>query len=345
MALHVGVIGPRGEDDFATHVATGLQELGISVTQLGPTGSHRWRPVAPRARGIATDLLRQHPTHGWRTETHLVRAARSAGLDLVITVQSLHPETVRSLDRYGIPVILWFPDHVSNLGALWMFDAPYTNLFFKEPVLVERMKQIIGLPIDLLHEACNPLVHRPPTMTSKRPTIGVVGNMYATRLKLLERLVHDGYELEVYGNPPPRWSSFTGKAPYQPNGYVRGAAKAEVFRNAGVVLNSMHPAEIDGVNCRLFEAAGCGAALLCETRSSINELFADHHDLETFSTYAQLRASLNQLLGDPARAVEIGDNASRRAHADHTYAIRLREMLTVAGFGSSLTAVKNASLA
>jgi hypothetical protein len=39
-----------------------------------------------------------------------------------------------------------------------------------------------------------------------------------------------------------------------------GEEKARVFRSAAAVLNNLHPAEISGVNARLFEAAGSGAA-------------------------------------------------------------------------------------
>ena len=55
--------------------------------------------------------------------------------------------------------------------------------------------------------------------------------------------------------------------------YLAREEKARVFRSAAGVLNTMHLAEVNGVNARLFEAAGCGAAVLTEFRSTVPELF------------------------------------------------------------------------
>ena len=47
-----------------------------------------------------------------------------------------------------------------------------------------------------------------------------------------------------------------------------------MFRSATGVLNTMHLSEVAGVNARLFEAAGCGAAVLTDFRPTIPDLFA-----------------------------------------------------------------------
>ncbi len=66
-------------------------------------------------------------------------------------------------------------------------------------------------------------------------------------------------------------------ASYRPSCYaghpVFGHDKARVFREAAAVLNNLHPAEMRGVNARLFEATASGAAVLCERRPVLDELF------------------------------------------------------------------------
>ena len=58
--------------------------------------------------------------------------------------------------------------------------------------------------------------------------------------------------------------------------------KARAFRSAAGVLNAVHPAEVSRVSARLFEAAGCGAAVLTEFRSSISELFEPGKEVLVF---------------------------------------------------------------
>ena len=65
----------------------------------------------------------------------------------------------------------------------------------------------------------------------------------------------------------------------------------------------MHLAQVSGVNLRLFEAAGCGAAVLTEFRPTVPELFA----VGRTCRYSRLRR--------PRRA---GDQATQRARPDRT---------------------------
>jgi hypothetical protein len=79
--------------------------------------------------------------------------------------------------------------------------------------------------------------------------------------------------LKLYGGPFPRWIRDTPSRGVHAGRVVIGEEKARVFRGAVGVLNNLHPGEIDGVNARLFEAAGCGAAVLCEMRPVLPGLF------------------------------------------------------------------------
>jgi spore maturation protein CgeB len=331
MGLTVGVVGPCDVDDLAWHLLETVTALGMKPVALGSADLRDFPGPLAKPVSVAHGLIRQHAVHGWRAESRIVSTSVTESVDLVITGQSLHPETVRRLRARGIPAVLWFPDHVANLGPLWMFDAPYERVFFKEPHLVNRIRSTLDLPVSLLHEACNPSVHRPPAQSAKRATVGVVGNLYATRVQLLRRLADDGYQLEIYGTPLPLWSSLRPDTRLATRGYVRGDAKAAAYRNCGVILNSMHPAEIDGMNCRLFEAAGCGAAVVTEERASLGALFDTGSEVRTFGSYPALRSVLDELLGDPSSALQLGDRAALRARSEHTYEARLRTLFAEIG--------------
>jgi spore maturation protein CgeB len=319
--VRVGVIGPAREDDFAANIVAGLTALELSVVALGPVDTAR----GPNYRAAAK-TLRRHARLGPLIEKHVVRRAQEHEVDIVITVESLRPETIRALRSNGSRVALWFPDAVANLGGLWMFDAPYNGLFFKEPALVRRLNDLLELPVHYLPEACNPLIHRPVESAEASGKVVVVGNLHPLRARLLERLLHDGIPLAIYGSP--LHARLQGTLTHLHTGrYVRGLAKSAVFSSAAAVLNSLHPAEIEGMNCRLFEATAAGGAVVSEQRTELENLFQPGTEILAYESYGELLDSLRMLLEDPPLAQRLGRAASRRSLAEYTYARRLHALL------------------
>ena len=322
MSIRVGVVGPAAEDDFAANILDGLAELGMPALSLG-------QPVPPipgrRTRAAAKALIR-NPSLGPLMERGIVRRARENEVDLVITVVSLTPATVRALRSTGARVALWFPDAVANLGALWMFSAPYDGLFFKEPALVRRLNALLDLPVHYLPEACNPRIHRPVESEEAAGKVAVVGNLHAIRARLLERLMSDGVPLAIYGAPE-HAALHPSLTPFHAGRYVRGLDKSAVFCSAAAVLNNLHPAEMEGVNCRLFEATGAGGAVICEHRPELENLFKVRDEVLAFGSYDDLIDALGSLLDDHALGRRLGAAASRRALVEHSYTKRLKVLL------------------
>jgi spore maturation protein CgeB len=108
---------------------------------------------------------------------------------------------------------------------------------------------------------------------------------------------------------------------------VFGEEKAQVYRSAAAVLNNLHPAEINGVNARLFEAAGCGAAVLTEFRPTLPDLFSIGDEVLAFHDFGELLAQATRLLNEDGLSAKIGDAAAARAHESHTYEKRLTVVL------------------
>jgi spore maturation protein CgeB len=322
MMGEIGVIGPSSEDDFAANVADGLLSMDFTPHCLGPANP-QW--LSGRALALAR-VARRDPRVSSLMERPVLSSIQQRGIKLVITVVALDPRTVETLARQGVQVVLWFPDAVSNLGTLRMFDAPYTGLFFKEPWLVRHLNSLIRLPVHYLPEACNPRIHRPVEGGGSSGKVVVVGNLHPIRARLLERLVDDGVPIEIFGDPR-HAQRYESLAPYHSGRYVRGVDKAAVFRSAAAVLNNLHPAEIEGVNCRLFEATACGGAVVTEYREALPRLFEPGAEVYAFDNYDQLLLQLRTLVMDPTSALELRAAASHRALQDHTYAQRLRSML------------------
>jgi len=318
--MRIGVIGSTRPDCFAANIIDGLRAMGhdpVSVGSSLPSGG-RYTTAARMALGNLLPVLDE------RGQRYLARAAIEAECEIVINVeQQLMPSVVRELQRKRIKVGIWFPDAVVNMGRQLMLLAPYDALFVKEPHVVDRLRAALDVPLFYLPQACNPRLHRPLAAVGTEPYLVIAGNMYPSRIRLLERLHAAGLPLRLYGPGFPRWVGDTPLRGVHTGRCVFGEDKARVFRSAVAVVNTMHPAEINGVNSRLFEAAGCGAAVLTEFRPTLPDLFAIGDEVLAFGEFDELIAQAARLLAEPALSAKLGDAAATRAKESHTFERRL----------------------
>jgi spore maturation protein CgeB len=323
--MRIGVVGRNEPDMFAANIIDAVRDASHVAVPLGPVrASHRLKI----SRGLA-DLSVQAVRHlEQRAQRRIVGAAAEAACELVVSTDArLTPESVAAMRRQGARVALWFPDAVSNLGRAVMLLAPYDALFFHEPHLVDRLRATLDLPVYYLPQGCNPRHHRPAVPAGTDPHLVIAGNMYPSRVRLLERLTAKGIPVRAYGSPIPRW---IGDSPVRGihAGYsIFTDEKARVFRSAAGVLNNLHPAEVEGVNMRLFEAAGCGAAVLSEFRPAIPALFTVGQEILTFRDFDELVEQASRLLHEPGLTAALGDAAAVRAHREHTIGHRLATIL------------------
>jgi hypothetical protein len=323
--MRIGVIGPIGREEFAENAADALRRMGHVVTQLGPAQpSHRNRHV----HNVAMLAWEAMPGLDERSQHRIAQAASAAECEVIVNIDlRVMPETVRRLKLGGARVVFWFPDTVSHLARQLMVLAPYDALFFKEPHIVELLRAHLGLPAYYLPEACNPRWHRPSGLAGTEPYLVVAGTMYPVRVRLLERLMAKGIPLKLYGVGIPRWVGESPTRAALAGRYVSREDKARVFRSAAGVLNTMHPGEVAGVNGRLFQAAGCGAAVLSEFRPKLPEVFALDDEVLAFRDFDELVDQATRLLNETGLTARLGDAAARRAHRDHTYDARLATIL------------------
>jgi len=323
--MRVGVVGPAGPDRFAGNIGDALGRIGHEATQLGPA-----RPNAQGSltRSLALVARQALPRLDERAQRRIVRSALAAGCEVVINIDArLMPSAATQLKRAGVRLAFWYPDHVGNLGRQLMLLAPYDALFFKEPHLVERLRANLDLPVYYLPQGCNPRWHRPIGQAGTEPYLVVAGSMYPSRVRLLERLIAKGIPLRLYGGRFPRWLGETPLREAHTGREVFCEEKARVFRSAAGVLNTMYPAEVVGVNSRLFEAAGCGAAVLTEFRPAVPDLFDVGQEVLAFHDFDDLVDQASRLLSETGLTGSLGDAAARRAHRDHSYDLRVATIL------------------
>lgn len=321
----IGVVGPMFDDSFADNLVSSVHQMGLSAVSLGSAAARSGSRMVGRVMNIATQLGSAPQA---LLQRQVLRAVEEHRPDVVITVESvLLPSTVEKIGRSSARVVLWFPDHVANLGRQLMLLAPYDLVCFKDPVLVSRLQAMLEVPLLYLPEACNPQWHRPPPSTKRERVVVVAGNMYASRVRLLERLVAAGIPLRLYGPPVAGWLRSPALSEWHTSQYIARDTKAAVFRSAAAVLNTLHPGELSSMNCRLFEAAGCGATVLTEWRDTLPTYFDPESEVVAFRTFDELVERIQDCTDEPARGLALGDRASARAHSEHTYSHRLSSVL------------------
>lgn len=325
--MRVGVIGPVGLDLFAENIGDALQRLGHEAIMFGAAHAGVPGRVPGRMLALARDA---YVPLDLRLQSKLATTVIARECELVINVDGrLLPAAVERIRRSGARTAFWFPDAVSSLGRQFMLLAPYDALFFKEPHLVDRLSATLDLPVHFLPEGFNSRWHRPVGPACVDPYLVVAGNMYPTRVRLLERLAAAGIPLRLYGGQFPRWLGPTSLAPLHTDEIILGERKAQVFRAAAGVLNSIHPAEIQGVNNRLFEAAACGGAVLTEFRQTLPDLFEVGHEVLAYETFDELLTHARRVLDDRQYGAGLGDAAAARSSADHSHDNRVSRLLDV----------------
>lgn len=322
--VRVGVIGPLSPDSFADNILDCLPDVGAEAVSLGPA---RRRTGQRHVDAVVERYVPQSQSLDVLSQRGLADRAVEAECDLVINVVgALRPETVSRIRASGTKVALWYPDHIANIGNQLMFTAPYSRLYFKDPYLVDWLVRLEGLPGAYLPEACNPRWHRPVGEPAAEVGFVSVGNMYPSRVLLFDRLLADSVPLRLYGSGFPRWLAERPLMEHHTGRFVMREDKARAFRQSSGVVNNLHPAE-RGVNCRMFEAAGSGAAVVCEARDTLPSLFEVGSEVLAFQDYDELVMQCKRLQEDPDLTRRVGDAATSRAHAEHTYQHRLRVIL------------------
>jgi spore maturation protein CgeB len=343
------VIGPDYLDAFASNIAAGFRSLGITAAVIDSNAGFirpRTMDAYSRYGAVMGEVIRRMPrAQRLFVDRPIDRVLRNSDPTLVVCVWSEFTPSQIERWRKLTPKatwVLWYPDHLANLGAHRVLLAPYDYFFFKEPHLVDLLSSRTRLPVHMLADACNPEVHRTevPSNDEERRhydcDVAVAGNLYPYRLLVLAG-IPDDVSLKIYGNPrnnaPPGLDRIARAITRE---YVAGRTKAIAFGGARIVLNTMHYAEIRGVNTRLFEGTACGGFVLSHTGPDVGKYFKPGTEIATFDSQAELSDAIHHYLRADDERRSIAQAGQARAHRDHTYPHRLEQLLRVVGLRERL---------
>jgi spore maturation protein CgeB len=315
-------------DTMEWHVLDALGNVGCKGF-FTATRSGGWS-FADRSIRKAANLLLREPERVH--ERRLARMVSRVSPDLVLVIlgSDLSPKTVKLLrQRTKSPIVCWCQDAIINLGRQYLLGAGYDAVFVKDRYMQDIFSRMVtSTQFHYLPEACNPRVHRAvPLSEADRRRYGcditIAGNLYYYRQEILQQLA--AFDVKIWGNRPD-WLVSTLDQVHMGR-EVFGDEKARAVRAARVALNTLHYAEINSLNCRAFELAGCGAFQMITARPVLSEHFVPGVELETFESVGELIEKCRYYVDHADEAASIAERGYQRAQREHTYEARLQVIL------------------
>ena len=328
-------------DSMESHVLDGLRELGCNAEFFAARGIGGIETTLQKVLQKGVNLLMREPER--LAERRLLATVErlQPQLILVILGSQLSPKSVQLLRaRSSAPIVCWCQDSMTTLGRQYLLGSQYDAVFVKDRYMQAEFSRVFrSTPFHYLPEACNPRVHRALQLSSEECArlgceVMIAGTLYYYRQEILGAL--SAFDVKVYGHRP---SWFVDRLPGRHTGRsVYGEDKVRATRAARIALNTLHDSEVNGLNCRAFELAGCGAFQIVSARPVLAEHFRIGEEIESFEGVDELVEKVRFYLRNPERASRIGDAGGRRAHAEHTFARRLESLLATV-FGQQRQAV------
>jgi spore maturation protein CgeB len=312
------------EDSFVENVQSALIKMGHEVRTLGNVEHKKYWSLPRYASRVAIQMMRgDQPT---KHDYKILKVAREFKPDVVLSTSgTIHPTILNELGKIASGRrVLWWGDPPAN-SQKWGVLAPgWDVVYIKDRVAAEKLR-LVGRRAYLLHEAMNPLWHRPVAGRANHAVV-VAGNYYAFRQAIILRLINDGVSFQLFGSKPPRWADpqinkhHTGR-------YIVKDEKSKIFGEGMACLNTFSLAEGNSLNCRAFEIAGAGGLQLIEYRSAIEECFDIDKEVIAFKCYEELLDGIRRAEKYPQEMSAIRQAGARRAMSEHTYEHRLNVIL------------------
>lgn len=311
-------------DSFADNVRVTLETMGHDVKVIGMLSIDKYLSLIRRVKNKLSEFIPYK--YSYFEERDIVKIVKEYKPDLFLSLtQPIHPEILLELGKYcrGRRV-LWWGDAPANSPKWGVLDKEWDFVYMKDRNAVEKLR-LVGRNAFFLHEAMNPLWHKPVALQKTREIV-VAGTCYAFRQSIVLRLMEDGLAIKIYGPPPPMWAD-TRIVECHSGRYIVCEEKSRVFGEGMACLNTFSLSEGDSLNCRSFEIAGAGGLQIIEYRPSINECFDPEKELLVFKSYEELLGHIDRASRFPEEMQVIRVSGANRALADHTYLHRLNVIL------------------
>ena len=345
--LRIAVVGPiyGGSLPITRYAVSALESLGHDV---------RWLDHSVHALSYhQLDLLKnsQHRLALQSKFAEMLSRITMAQLaedppDIVLSLAQapLILPALEHLRRKKFLTAMWFVENYRHLTYWQQLAAGYDFWFvIQQEPCIAALKQAGAKEVRYIPMAADPSVHRPLELTQAEreeygSEVSFVGAGYANRREIFPRLLGHDWTFKLWGN---EWDGATElTSVLQRNGVRIDTDTCQKVFNASAVNINLHSwagagldPDGDFVNPRTFELAACGAFQLTDRRSLMPGLFTES-ELATVSSPDELPEKITRWLHEPEQRVAMAAQARRRVLAEHTYAHRMRDLLSQIGVAS-----------
>ena len=345
--MRVLLIGPHWDTGrWTDYCAAGLRDAGHEVhvyvyarTLDRPVG------VLGRVRRRLIGAERHHLERVFaaarRDNLGAIEAARRARPELTVVLKGepLLPETVERLRGLTDgPLAQWCGDDPSWFPNILAAAHLYTRFFLAEPSYANDLAAR-GVRAEFLPHAADPQTWQASDSAVVPESVDVIfvgdarhnmGHLPSSRerVELVEAVARAGVDLAIWGRG---WEKLEDG--YRARTRQRGltllpaARVADAYRAAKVVLNAHHAQMREGPNMRAFEIPAAGAFQLSDYKLRMDELFTVGEEIAVYRGPEDLVERLRGYLADEDGRRAIGAAGRRRVLRDHTYQIRMRQLV------------------
>jgi spore maturation protein CgeB len=332
------VAGPvaGGAADAAAAAARAAEAVGAD-TQFADVA-----PFAPAASALAS-----LPLPGGHREDLQAGLANLLGQVVTRYAASFQPDLVLAVGRApitrplldglrgaGARTACWFVENWRAQPA-WKDVAGGCDVFFaiQGAPFLDRVRAAGAGRAVYLPPACDPSSYAPRTLTAEEQgrfggSIGFAGAACLNRVRILASL--SDLDLRIWGEgwdktPLVHLCAGTG---------LSAEDRARVFAGTAINLNIHAASHVDDLdpdpdylNPRTFEVAACRAFQLVDARTPLREAFRDD-EVVSFGSMSELRDRVRHFLARPDERRACAERARARAMSEHTFAHRLRTILS-----------------
>lgn len=248
-------------------------------------------------------------------------------------------EALTELRRRGVITVMWFLEDYLRF-TYWKELGRYFDFMFtiQKGRCLEAIREAGAGVVHYLPAACDPGIHTPQQLTAEERArwgspVSFVGAGYHNRQQMFASLADMPFK--IWGTEWPDCRPFD-KLVQESGRRLTPVEYTKIFNSTDVNLNLHSSTERDGVepngdfvNPRVFELASTGAFQLVDERELLPELFTPGVEVATFRNLSEMKEKIDYYLRHPEERRKMAEAARARALSQHTYAHRIKEMLSV----------------
>ena len=333
--MRILILGPSCNYNLEYFAKINLERLGCEVkfcgyaTSLGRLAS----PVrlSITRSNLIGEIAQKTLLQEYNKEIERVSKEFRPEVILVIKGEAFNPAVMnRVRDNVDAKIVLWYTDDPRYYDTIIKRTLScFDYVFTVSPRAVDTYRKAGAKNVQCLPVACDPDFHKRIDLNDDDRRrydcdIVFVGTYYPRRAKLVKALRSSGLKVGVYG---PYWNYIWPRSGARQA--ISGPDMVKVFNAAKIVLNVHADSDVGyKVNTRTYEATGCKSFLLTDRTYGMSESFRIGKELECYSNERELIELAEYFLGSEKERVEMAMKGQERAYRDHTYALRLTQMLS-----------------